>query len=412
MALIFLASTSLGSASNTSLIVRPVLLWLLPHTGEDTINFIHLVLIRKGAHFTEYAVLALLAARAFKTSSRKALRDHWFLAALLLVAVYSLSDEFHQSFVASRTASIYDSMIDSLGGLVALTIGWIASLNRRGSMLDKFRRRSYELENLDKGTYTAEEYEGSLVELRRVNRFLGDARALRRSLFREIERAGLKSFSVLDVGAGSGELLRVTARWAGETQRSARLCGLELNTRSASAIIEESREFPEISSVQADGFAAPFSDRAFDYVIQSLTLHHFDDDGAARILSELSRVARRGICVIDLHRNPVAYYFFTTVGRLFLHNRLIREDGALSILRSFKPDELKALGDRAGLANVKVERHFPYRLVLSSGPITFTTEDTEGFLQTQELNPALANQKSSVSSVVNSHSRLSEPCSR
>ena len=49
-------------------------------------------------------------------------------------------------------------------------------------MFHRFRHRSYELEHLDKGDYTPEEYEGCLVELRRVNRFLGDARALRRSL--------------------------------------------------------------------------------------------------------------------------------------------------------------------------------------------------------------------------------------
>src|SRR5690349_5865468 len=82
------------------------------------------------------------------------------------------------------------------------------------AMFDKFNQRSYELENIDKGTYTPEEYEGCLVELRRVNEWLGDARALEGTLFAELERAKRLSFSVLDVGAGSGELLRVTAKWA------------------------------------------------------------------------------------------------------------------------------------------------------------------------------------------------------
>ena len=234
-------------------------------------------------------------------------------------------------------------------------------------MLEKFRQRSYELEHLDKGDYTPEEYEGCIVELQWVNEWLGDASALRHSLLKEIARAKLKSFSVLDVGAGSGELLRVAAKWARETDRKASLVGLELNARSAKSIIEESREFPEIASVQADGFAIPFSPEAFDYVIQSLTLHHFDDEGAVRILREMNRVTKRGLFVIDLHRNPIAYFLYTTVGHLFLHNRLIREDGALSILRSFKPDELEEIGRKAGLDWVKVEKHFPSRLVLSAG---------------------------------------------
>jgi len=232
-------------------------------------------------------------------------------------------------------------------------------------MFERFHHRSYELEHLDKGDYTPEEYEGCIVELQRVNEWLGDARALRHSLLKEIERTELKSFSVLDVGAGSGELLRVAAKWVHETDRSAFFVGLELNARSAKSIIEASRDFPEISSVQANGFALPFLDNTFDYVIQSLTLHHFDDRGAINILREMNRVAARGVFVIDLHRNPVAYFFYTTVGHLFLHNRLIRDDGALSILRSFKPDELESLGHQAGLAKVMVEKHFPSRLVLS-----------------------------------------------
>lgn len=234
-------------------------------------------------------------------------------------------------------------------------------------MFERFRQRSLEPENLDKGTYTREEYEGCLVELRRVNEWLGDANALRDSLLKEIESRRLLSFSVLDVGAGSGELLRVTAQWARASNRKASLVGLELNERSAQAILDESRAYPEIASVRANGFMLPFVDGSFDFAIQSLTLHHFDDEGAANILREMARVAGRGIFVIDLHRNPVAYFFYTTVAHLFLHNRLIREDGALSILRAFTPEELEKLGHEADLRRVRVEKHFPSRLVLSAG---------------------------------------------
>jgi VanZ family protein len=119
-ALIFIGSSSVLSGSNTSVVLRPVI-WLFPHVSEATLALVHF-LVRKGGHLTEYAILALFGARAFRTSSREMLRTRWFWVSLLFVVVYSLSDEFHQSFVPSRTASIYDSMIDSVGGLTALVL--------------------------------------------------------------------------------------------------------------------------------------------------------------------------------------------------------------------------------------------------------------------------------------------------
>jgi ubiquinone/menaquinone biosynthesis C-methylase UbiE len=113
----------------------------------------------------------------------------------------------------------------------------------------------------------------------------------------------------------------------------------------------------------------PFPDGAFDYAIQSLTLHHFDDEAAVKLLREMSRVAARGVFVIDIHRSPMAYFFYTTLGKLFLHNRLIREDGALSILKGWTQAELNTIGGKAGLQNVKVQEHFPARLVLTGASV-------------------------------------------
>jgi ubiquinone/menaquinone biosynthesis C-methylase UbiE len=231
-------------------------------------------------------------------------------------------------------------------------------------MFEKFKQRSYELEHLDTGAYTPEEYESCISELQLVNRWMGDAHALKQSLLKDVEQNSLPEFSVLDVGAGSGELLRVAATWAKSTARRCKGVGLELNERSAQAIREESNGFPEITSVRGDALRLPFADDEFDYVMCSLFTHHFVDDQVVKIMREMSRVARRRIFVIDLHRDPVPYFFYTTLGKLVLKNRLLRHDGALSILRSFKADELEKLGQRAGLRDVLVEHHFPARLVL------------------------------------------------
>ena len=233
-------------------------------------------------------------------------------------------------------------------------------------MFERFKRRSYQLEDIDTGNYTPEEYEGCISELQLVNRWMGDAHALKQTLLKDVEQNSVREFSVLDVGAGSGELLRVAAAWAREAGRKFKGVGLELNERSAQAIIEESKGFPEISSVRGDALQLPFQDDEFDYVMCSLFTHHFVDEKVVHILREMDRVARRRFFVIDLHRDPVPYFFYTTLGKLVLKNRLLRHDGALSILRSFKADEMVRLGQAAGLRDVWVEHHFPARLVLSA----------------------------------------------
>jgi VanZ family protein len=118
---IFFASTGAMSASKTSLIIGPLFKWLFPHITEAQLLFVHFS-VRKTAHFAEYAVLALLAARAFIPSTQGYLRQHWFIAALALVSVVALLDEYHQSFLAARTGTIWDSLIDISGGAVALVV--------------------------------------------------------------------------------------------------------------------------------------------------------------------------------------------------------------------------------------------------------------------------------------------------
>jgi len=121
LAFISFASSDSFSAGNTSRIIGPLILWLFPNTTPETLAVIHFI-TRKVAHFTEYAILGFLAARALRTSPRPAISGHWFLICAILIVVYALIDEYHQSFVPTRTASIFDSLIDMAGGLTALVI--------------------------------------------------------------------------------------------------------------------------------------------------------------------------------------------------------------------------------------------------------------------------------------------------
>jgi VanZ family protein len=136
MLFISFASTNEFSADNTSKVVLPLLEWFLRNPSEEALKLAHF-LIRKSAHFCEYAVLGLLASRALSTSSHLFVRRSWFRISLLLIVAYALLDEYHQSFVPSRTASIYDSVIDVVGGLAALTIVMLYRGRKREKMLNE-----------------------------------------------------------------------------------------------------------------------------------------------------------------------------------------------------------------------------------------------------------------------------------
>lgn len=125
LAFISYASSDSFSAGNTSRIIGPLVLWLFPNTTPETLLTVHVV-TRKAAHFTEYAILGFLAARAFRTSPTPAIRSRWSLISATIVVVYALMDEYHQSFVPTRTGSVYDSLIDIAGGMAALlVVKWI-----------------------------------------------------------------------------------------------------------------------------------------------------------------------------------------------------------------------------------------------------------------------------------------------
>jgi len=235
-------------------------------------------------------------------------------------------------------------------------------------MFSEFAQRSHEFERIDTGDYTAEEYDQFLADIRIVNRFAGDNRALRKTLFRDVERSQLKAFSVLDVGAGSGELLRTCADFARKTGRGASLCGLELSERSSFAILEQSSGIDEIKAVRADALALPFKSDSFDYVICSLFTHHFRENEIETILAAMARVARRKIFVIDLHRHPTASILYKMFCAVFVKGILVKTDGALSIMRGFKPAEMQKIALNAGLSSASVKRYFPFRLVLEAGP--------------------------------------------
>lgn len=121
MGVIFWVSTQSFSAQNTASFIEPVLLFLMPWISQDNLDFIH-VIIRKCGHLIEYFILGLLLFRAFRGDATERRIWQWTLSSLLVVLFYAASDEFHQSFVTERTASLSDIVIDTAGGIFAQAV--------------------------------------------------------------------------------------------------------------------------------------------------------------------------------------------------------------------------------------------------------------------------------------------------
>jgi len=120
--LIFVGSTDVLSAEQTSRFLVPLLRWLDPQISVATIATIHFA-VRKLGHLIEYAILAMLFWRALRRGTNLQMKISTLSASVWVVcAIFAATDEFHQSFVPSRTAASGDVMIDSIGAFVGLAI--------------------------------------------------------------------------------------------------------------------------------------------------------------------------------------------------------------------------------------------------------------------------------------------------
>jgi len=202
-------------------------------------------------------------------------------------------------------------------------------------------------------TLPPEEARASLADLVRINKYWGGHSTLRKLIDDVIPLN--ESFSILDVGAASGDMGRCL-----EASRSqARVTSLDY--------IESHLAAGRGVRVAADAFALPFAARSFDYVFSSLFLHHFSDDQVVQLLAESGRVARKQVLVIDLWRHPVPYYFIGYTRPLFRWSPVSVYDGKISVEAAFRPRELVELARRAGLAEPRTRTYVPaFRIAMSA----------------------------------------------
>ena len=176
----------------------------------------------------------------------------------------------------------------------------------------------------------------SLHDVARANRLFGGRRAVLTELATLLQAAPARAgLSLLDVGAGLGDIPRAARALAARDGRTLDTVGIELTPALARAAHAGTAH-----AVCADARRLPFATRSIDFVTCSQVLHHFDGPDAAALLLELTRVARRGVIVSDLRRSWLAVGLLWLASFPLVFHPVSRHDGVVSILRGYTADEL------------------------------------------------------------------------
>ncbi len=178
-----------------------------------------------------------------------------------------------------------------------------------------------------------------------------------------VRGASAEPLRVVDVGCGDGDMLRRIDGWAKRRGVAVSLIGIDLNPNAIRAAREVTGSMRRIEWVAGDVLSDNMPGD-IDVVICSLLTHHLTDSQIVQFLQWAERRTRRGWFVNDLHRKPVPYHLFRLWARFTNWHRFVKNDGGVSIRRSFVVEDWQRLWAAAELdaTAVSIREYRPARL--------------------------------------------------
>jgi len=208
-------------------------------------------------------------------------------------------------------------------------------------------------ELLDDDLGTPEEIASSLRDLRHINNWFGGTRTTTPLLHRIAKQTGAKELSVLEVGAGLGDVPLAAQRALAEFGISLQVTLLDrLWTHLPTS---------GVPSVAGDVMRLPFRDDAFDVVSCSLFAHHFDPSSLLRLCSEALRVSRRVVLINDLIRSRL-HLGLVYLGLPLFRSRITWHDAPASVRNAYTVSEMRSVLTELHPTRVEVSRHYLFRM--------------------------------------------------
>ena len=129
LAVLAVESTEWLSSEHTGRILYWLLVQVFGHAGGPMVHVMNFVL-RKFGHFVGYGILCLLIFRALRNTWQGTL-VRWTLLSITITAVIASLDEWHQTFLPSRTGRVRDVVLDTVGAICLQAIGLALIYARR-----------------------------------------------------------------------------------------------------------------------------------------------------------------------------------------------------------------------------------------------------------------------------------------
>ncbi len=227
-------------------------------------------------------------------------------------------------------------------------------------MAAEFQSRSHQAELMDDLQSSGEVISQTLRELNTINRWLGGDHVTINGLEKLLPDVN-REIHILDIGCGGGDILKKICLWARKRDLPIRLTGIDANPNIVEYARNNTREFPEISYRAMNIFSPEFNDLSCDVVTATLFTHHFTHEELRRLFTGLKSKTTYGMVINDLHRHWFAYHSIKILTRLFSRSEMVRNDAALSVLRSFRRNELEALMKDCNIREFQLTWHWAFR---------------------------------------------------
>ena len=225
-----------------------------------------------------------------------------------------------------------------------------------------WNNRSKEEEIMDDFALQGPELKKTLQDLDTVNKWLGGNKITLEGVEKVIASTCFQSpLRILDVGCGNGSVLKEVAQLGRKKGIEMQLKGVDANEHAIGIARKNCLDYPEIRFEARDVFSKDFAKEETDIILCTLTLHHFKDEEIEQLLKVFIKKSNIGVVINDLKRSRLAFNLFKLFCAAFINNDIAREDGLVSIKRSFRKNDLLNFGKDLEIRKQEIHEKWAFR---------------------------------------------------